>query len=171
MDSQFQEIDSARVHRAASELVEVALGTARGQEGWSPVPNGRGVIDHLVNCAVANRRWAAIIRDHTSTTLAGDAIENTILCCGNTVQAAADELMRSAAELAVAIRDTADDHLDLVISVPWWPEGKTMSLGSAFLEAAGNMAFCAGQIWTLQLMAGTRPTDPPIAAGRRTDQP
>lgn len=59
-------------------------------------------------------------------------------------------------------RAAGDERLDEGFRVPWWTEGEEVPVALAFTETEGNMSFCSGQVFQIQVLGGCREADRPF---------
>lgn len=154
-----QEVAAQRVRRTADRLVELAKQTTPGKVGWSPSEGGRSVLDHLINACAANRSWARLLDGRASGRLS-DQEYRELVDSAASLDEACELISTTASELESAIRATSDTRMEQGFRAPWWKDEETLPVAVAFTEAEGNMSFCSGQVYELQVMAGCRESAP-----------
>jgi hypothetical protein len=136
-----------QTERMAASLAHFVATTDPARLGWELSAEGgghtRSILDQIAECVERNRRFAALLRGETAPAPA-PALRVTD---GQNAQA---QLVSSAGELAVAIRAVADDALETLIQTP---RGGA-PVKNLMLAAYRNMAYHAGQINLVQILAG-----------------
>lgn len=142
-----QDYVADQTERMAASLAHFIAATDPARLDWELSAEGgghtRSILDQISECVERNRRFAAMLRGEPAPVPAPEPR----LTDGQDAQA---QLVSSAGELAVAIRAVGDDALETLIQTP---RGGT-PIKNLMLAAYRNMAYHAGQINFLQILAG-----------------
>ena len=134
-----------QTERVAAALADFVGTTDPTRLTWQPSvsENGqtRSVLDQMAECISVNFRFAALLRGETAPE------------APSAPQSAADaqaQIVASAGALAAAIRGLTDDDLEKPLALP----RGSLPLSRAMLVPFRNMAYHAGQINFIQMLAG-----------------
>jgi hypothetical protein len=134
-----------QTERMAASLAHFVATTDPSRLGWELSAEGgghtRSILDQIAECVVVNRRFAALLRGEPAPAPTPRFTD------GQDAQA---QIVSSAGELAVAIRAVADDALETLIQTP---RGGA-PIKNLMLAAYRNMAYHAGQVNFIQILAG-----------------
>ncbi len=144
------EFQAGRIETTAELLAHALATTPPDKQDWRPTLPGaaptRSALEQVGECVIVNRYFAALLR--------GESPEGNPLGQGVPVFALADdagaELLASARELADAVRALPDDALQGTVAHWRGPLPVTRALDAP----NRNMAYHAGQINFIQLLAG-----------------
>lgn len=134
---------------AAASLSRLAAATPKERLSWEPLENGRSILNQLAECAVANTKWAAILRSRKYANLPPSAAAAMFAEITDREKALA-ALATSAADLVEAIRSVPVEDLDEPIETEWEP----MTLARCCAHACWNMTYHEGQISYVQTLYG-----------------
>jgi hypothetical protein len=149
MNVTVQELTASLTRDAADRVTTVAQATPPDRHHWQPMDNGRSVIDQVVECSIANAKWAAILRSGVYADLPRADAERAYADC-DTLEKAIARLQTSAADLISAIRSVPSDALSNEVSTPWGP----YPMARCCTHAYWNLTFHEGQINYVQTLYG-----------------
>jgi uncharacterized damage-inducible protein DinB len=133
----------------AETLIAVASATPADRLTWQPLDQGRTILEQLAECAVANRKWAAILRTGQYMNLPEGTYSQAVERAADLSSASA--LLREAtAELVAAIRSVPVDRLAETIDTEWGP----YAIARCCFHANWNMTYHEGQINYVQTLYG-----------------
>ena len=140
-----QEYVAEQTERVATALADFVGTTDPARLSWEPSleggGKGRSVLDQMAECIAVNFRFAALLRGEPAPEAPAAP------------QSAADaqaQIVASAEQLAAAIRALTDSDLEKPLSLP----RGALPLSRAILVPYRNMAYHAGQINFIQMLAG-----------------
>jgi hypothetical protein len=142
-----QDFAADQTERMAASLAHFVVTTDPSRLRWEmPTEGGghtRSILDQVAECVEGNRRFAALMRGEL-------APGPTPAPSFTDTQDAKAQLVSSAGELAVAIRAVAGYDLETLIQTP----RGSAPIKNLMLAAYRNMAYHAGQINFIQILAG-----------------
>jgi hypothetical protein len=152
MTPTIQSVAASLTEKAASDLAAVARATPEEKAAWQPFPDVRPALEQLVECGLANQKWANILRTRVHRNLpegvAAQAVKEL-----DTVAKATQRLEQSCAYLTEVIRNLPDEAMGEIVPFPWKPdEGKTVA--ECCFHACWNMHYHFGQISYIQTLYG-----------------
>lgn len=133
----------------AEILIAVATATPAERLAWTPLENGRSILEQLAECAVANRKWASILRTGFYANLPEGAYDQAVRDAAD-LTSATSMLRAATSELVTAIGTVSPDRLGDMIETEWGP----YSIARCCLHAYWNMAYHEGQINYIQTLYG-----------------
>ncbi len=140
------------IEKAANDLIGLAKGTPEDKAQWQPTPEARTVINQLVECCLANQKWATTLQTRVHAGLP-EGIADNAYTTWTTVETVIPHLTESSQLLANAIRNLSDTELPLMIPFPWKLEaGRTVA--ECCFHPYWNMVYHHGQIAYIQTMYG-----------------
>jgi uncharacterized damage-inducible protein DinB len=145
-------VAAALLLKTAGDLIVTARAIPEDRAHWQPAPDARSVIDQLVECCLANSKWAQTLRTRVHTPLPTTFIEESNREL-QTITKATERLWDSTAQLAGVIRALTGPELGLPIQLPWKPE-VTRTVAECCFHAYWNMAYHEGQISYIQTLYG-----------------
>jgi|SRR5947209_38449 len=148
MQVSVQTVAARRTQKAADDLTAAANATQADRLDWKPLDCGRTVLDQLAECAMANLKWANILRARTYTRLPAEEAESFAEL--TTREQVNGKLRETTAALVAAILAVSDDQLGAEIETPWGP----YDLADCCLHAYWNMVYHEGQINYIQTLYG-----------------
>jgi uncharacterized damage-inducible protein DinB len=175
MPLNIQEVAATLTEKAASDLISVVSAMPEEKARWQPFPDTRPVLEQVVECCLANRKWASNLRTHAHTVLAEGEAEKAYKEL-DTIEKAVAKLRESSAHLAAVIRALPDSDLSALVAFPWKP-GAGRPIAECCHHAAWNMTYHLGQVSYIQTLYGDweehcdpgpwgeMPTTPENAAG------
>lgn len=144
-----QALASELTREIAETLIAVAAATPDDKLNWQPLDNGRSIVEQLVECTLANRKWTSILRTRAYADIGQAVAEKAYgeLTPWNRVAA---RLRETAADLATEIEAVPDADLAQLLDTPWGP----YSLARSCMHAYWNMTYHEGQINYIQTLYG-----------------
>ncbi len=140
-----QDYIAEQTERVAAALADFVGTTPPDRLLWEPSleagGQGRSVLDQMAECISVNFRFAALLRGETAPE------------APPAPQSAADaqaQIVASGDKLAAAIRGLTDEDLEKPLALP----RGSLPLSRAMLVPFRNMAYHAGQINFIQMLAG-----------------
>ena len=161
------EFQAGRIETTAELLAHALATTPADKQDWRPTLPGsvptRSAIKQVGECVIVNRYFAALLR--------GEAADGNPLGQGAPAFASAEdagaELLASARELADTVRALPDDALDGTVAHWRGP----LPVVRALDGPNRNMAYHAGQINFIQLLAGDSEYHLPPAQQQQQQKP
>lgn len=161
------EFQAGRIETTAELLAHALVTTPPKKQDWRPTLPGaaptRSALEQVGECVVVNHYFAALLR--------GESPQGNPLAPGAPVFASATEgaanLLDSARELAEAVRALPDDALQNTVAHWRGP----LPVARALDVPNRNMAYHAGQINFIQLLAGDSEYHLPPAQQQQTQPP
>ena len=148
MQVSVQTVAARRSQKAADDLTAAANATRADRLDWKPLDRGRTVLDQLAECAMANLKWANILRACAYSRLPAEAAAGFTEL--TTREQVLEKLRETTAALVEAILAVPDELLGTEIETPWGP----YSLSDCCLHAYWNMVYHEGQINSIQTLYG-----------------
>jgi uncharacterized damage-inducible protein DinB len=155
MNVSFQEIAAGMIEKISRDLQILAENTPADRLNWQPSGDGgegRTILDQLVECAFANRKWTLILREGAYRTLTPTE-RAEMEPPEPTLELALTLLRQTTAELAATIRALPDEF----VAQRWtleWNTKVTRTVAEACLHPYWNMAYHEGQISYIQTLYG-----------------
>ena len=149
MTMTIQALAAELTRETAEVLIAVAVATPEDKLTWQPLDNGRTIMDQLVECTLANRKWTNILRTGVYGNIGGEAAEQAYAEL-NTREKVTVSLRETAADLAAAIEAVPDADLARNLETPWGP----YTLARSCMHAYWNMVYHEGQINYIQTLYG-----------------
>jgi uncharacterized damage-inducible protein DinB len=147
-----QDVAAMLTEKAASDLIAALRAVPEEKSDWEPLGDSRPILEQAIECCLANRMWSRILVTHVHAMLPeGEAPADYKSL--DTLAKAADELGRTSALLAEAIRAVPDADLPIVIAFPKRPESGR-PLAECLHHAAWNMTYHLGQVGYIQTLYG-----------------
>ncbi|HLK59831.1 MAG TPA: DinB family protein [Chthonomonadaceae bacterium] len=144
-----QALAAELTREVAETLIAVASATPEERLNWQPLDNGRTILDQLVECTLANRKWTNILRSRRYADL-GRAAAEQVYAELDTLSKVVPRLRETAADLAAAIEAVPDAVLAQTVETPWGP----YTLARSCTHAYWNMVYHEGQINYIQTLYG-----------------
>ncbi len=138
--------------QAAQALTLAVEATPDDRLAWQPLDQGRSILQQLIDCALANLKWALVLENRAYSRLPrafGDVAEMSL----TTREAALARLEENVDRLAAAINTLDDDEIGRVLPVPA-EDGVDLTMAEACLSAYWNMVYHEGQIRYIQTLYG-----------------
>jgi len=136
--------------RAAQALVTAIEATPDNCLTWQPPDQSRSILQQVIDCALANLKWAQILQNDTYSRLPrafGDVAEIAL----TTREAALARLQETTDLLAAAIEAVDDTEVARMLPIPA-DDGVDLTVAEACLHAYWNMVYHEGQIRYLQAL-------------------
>jgi uncharacterized damage-inducible protein DinB len=140
---------SALSREAGETLIRVASSTPPDRLEWKPLDNGRTILDQLVECCIANRKWARILRNRTYSNLPREQVVATYAGL-DSLEVIAARLRETVRELVEGIETVSDEDAGKKLDTEWGP----YTLGRCCIHAYWNMVYHEGQINYVQTLYG-----------------
>ena len=134
-------------------LKKSASAVPADKQTWSPLDQGRTVVNQIAECALITSFVASTISGQAMPEFDGAAYEAGMAGL-NTLDAAIAALDTSAAELNAAISEFPTDELDTKITMPWFEEPQSFT--DIFFIAYWNNTYHIGQINYIQTLYGDK---------------
>ncbi len=125
-------------------LINSVRATPPDRLSWKPLEQGRTVQEQLVECVLANRQWADILRHRAYARLPRKTRAEAEAEL-DTPEKAISQLYETTGELISAIQSVPDEELGRLLSVPQ-ADGVDLTLAECCLHAYWNMVYHEGQI-------------------------
>lgn len=138
--------------QAAQALTQAVEATPDARLAWQPLDQGRSILQQVIDCAIANLKWALVLESRTYSRLPrafGEVAEMTL----TNREAAVGRLQETVSQLTAAIDSLTDDEIGRVLSVPA-EDGVDLTMAEACLSAYWNMVHHEGQIRYIQTLYG-----------------
>lgn len=138
--------------QGAQALAAAVEATPDDRLAWQPLDQGRSILQQLIDCALANLKWALILQNRAYGRLPrafADVAEMSL----TTRDAALARLQETVEQLATAIETLSDDEIGRVLSVPA-EDGVDLTLAEACLSPYWNMVYHEGQVRYIQTLYG-----------------
>ena len=139
-----QQLAARRTQQAANDLITAANSTHADKVTWQPLEQGRSVLNQVIECGMANLKWANILRSFTYSNLSPDL--RASFDAMTTLLEATARVEATAQELADVLLTVPDERLDTEIETAWGP----YNVAEACLHAYWNMVYHEGQINYIQ---------------------
>jgi len=144
-----QELAANLTREAADRVITVAQATPPDRIAWQPMDNGRTILDQMVECSLANAKWAAILRSGSYADIPRPEAAKAYEEC-DTLETAVGRVRTSADDLIHAIRAVPDTDLSKDIPTPWG----AYPMARCCVHAYWNMTYHEGQINYVQTLYG-----------------
>lgn len=153
------EFQAGRIETTAELLAHALATTAPDKQDWRPALPGsvptRSALEQVGECVLVNRYFAALLRGESPD---GNPLGQNVPAFASASEGAA-QLLDSARELADAVRALSDEALSGTL--PHWRG--PLPVVRALDGPNRNMAYHAGQINFIQLLAGDPEYHLPLA--------
>jgi uncharacterized damage-inducible protein DinB len=140
------------IEKISRDLVLLAQATPTDKLTWQPMGEGRSILNQLIECAFANRKWTLILREGAYRTLT-DAERASLKVEPETCDNALRLLQKTTVELTATIRALPDEVMGGTWPLEWSPS-VTRTVAEACFHAYWNMAYHEGQISYIQTLYG-----------------
>ena len=138
--------------QAAQALATTVEATPNDRLAWQPLDQGRSILQQLIDCALANLKWALVLENHEYSRLPR-AFKDVAEMALTTRESALARLQENVARLATAIEALDDDEIGRVLPVPA-EDGVDLTVAEACLSAYWNMVYHEGQMRYIQTLYG-----------------
>lgn len=138
--------------RAEQSLAAALEATPSDYLTWQPMDQGDSVLKQVIDCALANLKWAQILNNHTYSRLPR-AFGEVALIALTTREAAIARLQETTDLLVEAIEAVEDDQVARMLAIPS-EDGVDLTVAEACLHAYWNMVYHEGQISYIQTLYG-----------------
>jgi hypothetical protein len=143
-----QQLAARQTRQAADVIIAAANSTHPDKVTWQPLDQGRTVLNQVIECGMANLKWANILRSFTYSNLPPDLRASFDVI--DTLPEATARVDATAQELADVLLAVPDERLETEIETPWGP----YNVAEACLHAYWNMVYHEGQINYIQTLYG-----------------
>lgn len=151
-DITVQGVAARLTEKAADDLVAVVRAMPEEKARWQPFPDARPVLEQIVECVLANRMWANILRTHVHAMLPDGTAERAYKEL-DTIEKATAALRETSAELAGVIRSVPEADLGVLVPFPGKPDSGR-PLAECCHHACWNMTYHMGQVSYIQTLYG-----------------
>ncbi|HLV80236.1 MAG TPA: DinB family protein [Chthonomonadaceae bacterium] len=149
MPQTIQALAAELTHFAAETIMVLVQNTPPDKWDWKPLDNGRTILNQMAECALANQKWADILRRRAWVSYGEEAWQQAFSEL-NTLDKAAARLQETTANLVEAILALPDEEMDGLVQTPNGP----YSLPRCCMHAYWNMVYHEGQINYIQTLYG-----------------
>ncbi len=138
-----------RTSRAMEDLIRSAEAVPPDRLDWSPLGEGRTVLDLVRECVEVNDRWTHILLEKCWMERSSEEMSAYCATMPDLLTAMA-KLRRATAAYIEAIRNVPYEELSFQLTLPW----NTISMADALMHAADHMSYHKGQICYIQTLYG-----------------
>ena len=143
-----QQLAARQTRQAANGVIAAANSTHPDKVTWKPLGQGRAVLDQVIECSMANRKWAGILSTFAYANLSPQM--RTVFDSIDTLPKATAMLEETTQQLIAVLLHVPDERLDTEIETEWGP----YNAAEACLHAYWNMVYHEGQINYVQTLYG-----------------
>lgn len=134
--------------RAAQALVKAVDETLDDRLFWQPLDQGRSILQQVIDCALANLKWAQIL-EHRAYGRLPRAYKEVAEIALTTREDALARLAETTEQLVEAISGVADSEVARMLAIPG-EDGVDLTVAEACLHSYWNMVYHEGQIRYIQ---------------------
>ena len=150
MPTTVQQLTARQTQHAARDVIAAAKATRPDKVTWEPLEQGRTVLAQVIECGMANLKWANILRTFTYSNLPPEL--RASFADIDTLTTATARVEATAQELVGVLLAVPDERLDTEIETEWGP----YNVAEACLHAYWNMIYHEGQINYIQTLYGDK---------------
>jgi hypothetical protein len=143
---------------ASASMARTANAMPPEKVTWQPLEMGRTTLDQIQECGAINHFGAKVLQTREAPPFDEAARERfaRLKADHDTLEKALKLLDNGTEALVAAIEAFPEEDLDAMITLPFGPEGMTMSFAELMLMSYWNVVYHQGQINYIQTLYGDK---------------